>query len=342
MKPHIRAPVPARWESTPQRITCVCPLSVPELMFIPESAFEMVISMSSIKEKAAVLALTKATAGQWHHTARVIRAGCGALRLVDGDFIGLDEDDRAHIADVVRNLRPGDLAWAERLIADARTRGAQLITVLEKEYPGNLELAYDLQPFLWIRGRLLANDYRAVAVIGEHDIDQAVQAARALAGAGLTIVAGLRSEIDVAIHKAALSAGGRTLAVLASGINEPATVDEYASMAKEIAADGALVSQFWPDTAFTQRTVELTRIVTCGLAAAVHVVDGRENGFSFRCVEGALKTGKHVFVHQRLHQEQPWIAQAGFRGGITTVQDIDALCRQAVNIVDMTSQPTVY
>ncbi|MFG1688857.1 DNA-processing protein DprA [Nonomuraea sp. NPDC049269] len=297
--------------------------------------------MTTIDEQAAVLALTKATHDKpWFYTARVILDAGSALELLDGGYACRDEDDQAHAAAIAARVEPGDLSQGRDLITDMRAEGVHLVTVLDDAYPGNAIWAYDRQPFLWTRGRFQAGDHRAVAVVGEYDVDHATAAARALAEAGLTVVAPLRTDLDAAVHQAALAAAGgrtsRTLAVLAGGITEPATVGEYASVAKQIADCGAVVSPFWPGTAPTDRTITKARVVTCGLADCLYVVDGADGGPAASHVEEALRTGKRVFVPQRLQQEQPWVDRAGSRGGMTGVQDIDDLCQQAVNLVDMT------
>ncbi|GGL02895.1 hypothetical protein Sme01_19430 [Sphaerisporangium melleum] len=299
--------------------------------------------MCTPEERAAVLALTRATSDRpWHHTSRVVTGRRSAKALMDGDFTGLDEDDRAHAIHVVTRLRPGDLTWAGHLIAAMRAEGVHLVTVLDESYPGNLYDAYNRQPVLWIRGRLSAQDLRAVAVVGERDAGHAVQAARALARAGSTVVAGLRSDLDAAVHEAALACGGRTIAVLAGGIASPAGLGQYATVAKEIATGGAVVSPFWPDTMPSDETSALSRVVISGLAGSLYVVDGRDNGLSQRQAEVALDHGTHVFVPHSLHQTQQWVATVGFRGGITVVQDIDDLTRQTVNLIDMCRQTTTF
>jgi DNA processing protein len=280
--------------------------------------------MASAKERAAVLALTRATRGPWHHTSRAVEARGSALRLMDGDFAGLDEDDRAHAAEVVSRLRPGDLAWAEDL---ALIEESRLVTVLDEDYPGNLAFVHNFQPFLWVRGRLRADDYRSVAVAGERDVAHAREAAHAVTEAGLTVVGGL----DV------IPADG--IAVLPHGIAVP---PQNATVAKEIADHGALVSAFWPATPPDDRTVALSRIVTSGLAAVLYVTDGREGGPAAAQMAMALGQGKHVFVPRRLHEDQSWVRRLAYRGGVTVVEGIDDMLSKAVNLVDVTRQPTVF
>ncbi|MET7338986.1 DNA-processing protein DprA [Nonomuraea sp. NPDC005650] len=293
--------------------------------------------MIPIDEQAAVLALTRATQDKpWFYTARVILDAGSALKLLDGYCPSRDEDDRAHAAAIAACVQREDLDWARALIAAMRADGVHLVTVLDESYPANLRFAYDRQPFLWVRGSFAVGDDRAIAVVGEHETGHAVAAARALAEAGLTVVAPLGTDLDAAVHEATLAVGGRALAVLAGGISEQSALGQYGSVAEQIAESGAVVTPFWPDALPTSRTAELVRVVTCGLADCLYVVDGLAAGFSSQLVERALETGKHVFVSHRLQQEQSWVDQAASRGGMTAVQDIDDLSKQAVNLVDMT------
>lgn len=317
-------------------------MSVPARTVTPKP-LKMVMIMTTIDEQAAVLALTRATRDKpWHHTARAVAAAGSALKLLDDELAGLEDSDRAH-ADAIRSeVRRADVDWARDLISTMRSRGVRLLTVLDDAYPGNLFWTNNYQPFLWVRGRLGPADHRSVAIVGEHDRESAATTAHALAQAGFTVVAPLQTELDVAVHEAAIAAGGRTLGVLAAGIDRHPKRARYATVARQVGEHGALVSQFWPGTVPTIGTAAMTPIVTCGLAALVYVVDGRNGGSSQQHVTNALKTGRPVFVSQRLHQEQPWLAQAGFRGGITAVQDSDDFCKQAVNLLDMSSQSTVF
>ncbi|MEU7833680.1 DNA-processing protein DprA [Nonomuraea sp. NPDC049129] len=292
--------------------------------------------MIPVDEQAAVLALTQAAQDKpWFYTARVILDAGSALKLLDGYCPSRDEDDRAHAATIAARVQPEHLDWARSIITTMRADGVHLVTVLDESYPANLCFAYDRQPFLWVRGNFRSNDHRAIAVVGERETGHAVAAARTLAEAGLTVVAPLRTDLDAAVHEATLAVGGRALAVLAGGISEQSALGQYGSVAEQIAECGAIVTPFWPDALPTSRTVELACVVTCGLADCLYVVDGLAGGPSSQHVERALATGKHVFVSHRLQQEQPWAERAAFRGGMTAVQDIDDLSKQAVNLVDM-------
>ncbi|MEV4305483.1 hypothetical protein [Nonomuraea sp. NPDC049624] len=281
--------------------------------------------MSVTEEQAAVLALTRATAGPWHHTARVVEAAGSALRLVRGDLGGLGGHDRAHAARVLARLRPGDLGRAEALIASCP---AALVTVLDDDYPGNLAYAYNLQPFLWVRGRLEGGDHRSVAVTG--DAPGACAAARALAAAGLTVVC------DGPRTAAAAAAGGRAIVVAPHDGQPMAVVGGPGGGRPVTGGPGVVVavSPFWPGTAATARTRAVTGLVTSGLAAALYAAgagDGERAAM-------ALSQGKHVFAAPGL----PWTPRLAYRGGVTVVAGIDELARQAVNLVDVTRLTTVF
>src|SRR5262249_32278127 len=148
----------------------------------------------------------------------------------------------------------------------AASVGAQLTTVLDGDYPANLRLVPNLPPFLFVRGQVTDGDTRSVAVVGtrkpsDSGIRRAANMSRLLAAQGVTVVSGLARGIDATAHRAALSASGRTIAVLGTGITRcyPA---EHAAMAEEIAAGGALVSQFWPTRSAAKDTFPRRNVVT--------------------------------------------------------------------------------
>src|SRR5579871_5468878 len=106
---------------------------------------------------------------------------------------------------------------------------------------------YDWPPVLYVRGMLTEADDLAVAVVGTRDMTvygrQATQEiTEGLAAAGLTIVSGLARGVDKTAHEAALRAGGRTIAVMACGVDivYPAA---HERLARQITENGALVSE---------------------------------------------------------------------------------------------------
>ncbi|MFI6325112.1 DNA-processing protein DprA [Nonomuraea sp. NPDC050556] len=300
--------------------------------------------MSAPQEQAAVLALTMHADGAWPSIARIIQDSGSALRLIVGDIADVDYEDRAYALAVIASVRPSDLTWAASLIASAHTHDVRLITVLDSDYPGNLDFAHDLQPFLWARGRLRTDDWRALTIVGDDStaLADAHHVAQAAARAGLTVVAGLRTQVDLAVHEAALAVGSRSLAVLDQGIHTPLNAEPYAAMATELTRRGVLVSQFWPHTPSDEHTVASARVVTSGLAAALYVADGTHDSGPAHQARIALDHGRHVFVPHRLYREQAWVRSLAYRGGVTAVHTLDELIAAVVDLMSVGHHPAPF
>ena len=134
----------------------------------------------------------------------------------------------------------------------AQRAGARVLTWLDEDYPPRLATIPDPPPVLYVRGTLLAQDERAVAVVGTrrptyYGRGLAGRLCEAFAGAGVCVVSGLARGIDTQAHRGALGAGGRTLAVLGHG---PDTVypPENRRLAGQIAGAGALLTEYPPGT----------------------------------------------------------------------------------------------
>ncbi len=199
--------------------------------------------------------------------------------------------------------------WHQTVRAEQRRVAQAGIDVLvwgDPGYPGLLQRVASAPPVLYVSGRLESEDVRAIAVVGSRRATAYGEAvARELAGElarrGLTIVSGLARGIDAAAHTGALEAGGRTLAVLGSGLDQiyPA---EHQRLAEDVARSGALLSEFSLGTPplrlhFPQRN----RIIS-GLSLGVVVVEaGLESG-ALITADHALEQGREVFaVPGRVH-----------------------------------------
>ncbi len=153
---------------------------------------------------------------------------------------------------------------------------------------------------LYIKGSFLPNDKKAVAIVGSRVAskkgkDIAYKYAYDLAGKGVTIVSGMARGIDSIAHKAALDAGGRTIAVLGSGFNF-IYPPENKNLAQKIIKSGALVSEFPPKTPpHPKNFLSRNRIVT-GLSKAVLIIEGAKRSGTLSTASWAADQAKEVFV----------------------------------------------
>ena len=123
---------------------------------------------------------------------------------------------------------------------------ASIVTLEDKSYPNNLKQIYDPPPLLYVRGDLQAKDDLAISMVGSRLSSSygrmiTERIAGDLARYGVTIVSGMARGIDSAAHRGALSAGGRTIAVLGCGVDivyQP----ENRRLFEEITAHGAISS----------------------------------------------------------------------------------------------------
>ncbi|WP_086810264.1 DNA-processing protein DprA [Streptomyces reticuliscabiei] len=251
----------------------------------------------------------------WSLLARSAQSPEGLAALLDGQ---LREDSRA----AAKNRPMLQQALAVGL-DDARARvddelaaadkaGARLVTVLDEDYPANLRVIGNLPPFLFYRGELDERDARSIAVVGtrqasEDGLRRAARMARELVEYDVVIASGLAKGVDAAAHQAALTAGGRTFAVMGTGIAAPIYPAENRPLAKAIlSAGGALLSQFWPTSPPAKYTFPRRNVVTSGTTLGSVVIEASSTSGAKMQARLAAEHGKHVFLIRSLADTQPW------------------------------------
>jgi DNA processing protein len=282
---------------------------------------------SSVSERAAVLALVSATSGEWYRTAALIEDAGSALRLVRrdlGEFEAFDRDEAAAIAGQVNDE---DLRRYEALIEGYQSRGVRVVTVLDSDYPTNLRHVYNRPPFLFVRGDLREADNRAIAVVGtrkasDAGLEQATKLARGLSDHGVTVLSGLARGIDSAAHRAALASGGRTVAVMGTGIDRMYP-KENSALAQEILTSGALVSQFWPTAPPTKFSFPLRNVVMSGMAIGTVVVEAGATSGARLQARHALEHGKRLFLVRSLVLHEEWARRYAERKGTMVIDSVE-------------------
>lgn len=166
-------------------------------------------------------------------------------------------------------------------------------------YPSLLAVLTSPPP-LHVRGQIIADDALAVAIVGsrratEYGIETAGRLASELAARGVTVVSGLARGIDTAAHRGALEAGGRTIAVLGSGV-DVIYPPENRSLAAEIERQGAIVSQFAPGTRPLPGHFPARNRILAALALGVVVVEAAERSGALITAGFAADLGREVFA----------------------------------------------
>lgn len=168
------------------------------------------------------------------------------------------------------------------------------------DYPRLLAKIPDAPPVLFIRGRIVPEDEVAVAVVGTRTaspggIAAAESLAASLSSQGVTIVSGMARGIDTAAHRGALTAGGRTIAVLGSGL-DVVYPPENNGLFEEISGHGAVISEFALGTGPLQMNFPARNRIISGLSLGVVVVEAARDSGSLITAGHALEQGREVFA----------------------------------------------
>lgn len=207
--------------------------------------------------------------------------------------------DRRTLKSFLKARRELDL---EQQMAALQKAGVQLLTWESAAYPKYLREAPNAPPVLYMRGEIDAGDRLAVAVVGTRRLTTygrqiARQLASQLAANGVTIVSGLARGIDAIAHKAALASGGRTIAVLGSGLDHiyPA---EHRPLVDQIVKNGqgAVLTEYALGTPPDGSNFPPRNRVISGLSLGVIVVEAGERSGALITADFALEQGREVFA----------------------------------------------
>ena len=178
--------------------------------------------------------------------------------------------------------------------------GARILPISDERYPSLLRTIHDPPPLLYVRGDCALLSQAQLAIVGSRRASPAgLRAASGLAGelaqSGLTVGSGLARGIDGAAHRAALAAGGSSVAVMATGIDRvyPAS---HRGLAEELVESGCLVSEFPPGVAPLRHNFPRRNRIISGLALGVVVVEAALPSGSLITARTALEQGREVFA----------------------------------------------
>jgi DNA processing protein len=193
-----------------------------------------------------------------------------------------------------RELQP------EQELARVRAAGYTTLTWDDSDYPASLR-TIDASPYiLYVRGRLTSQDEWSVALVGTRHAstygrEVAQVLATELARHGVTVVSGLALGVDTVAHRAALDAGGRTIAVLGSGLDQ-LYPPQNRGLAQAIAAQGAVISDYPLGTRPDANNFPPRNRIISGLSRGVVVVEAGERSGALITARFAAEQGRDVFA----------------------------------------------
>jgi DNA processing protein len=203
-----------------------------------------------------------------------------------------------NIIDGLRNFSAWDEVEAE--IIRAEKAAVKIVPFTDSTYPARLRMIPDPPPLLYVKGDIRSEDEKAVAVVGSRSASDygrrvARDLCRGLASLGFTIVSGMARGIDGTAHETALIAGGRTIAVLGSGVDR-AYPAEHQQLYQRISENGAVISEFPLGTRPMAFNFPARNRLISGLSLGVVVVEATEKSGSLITAALALEQGREVFA----------------------------------------------
>lgn len=284
-------------------------------------------------EATQLLALCRIARGtEWNFLAREAQRPGGLAGLLEGRSSETGPEASSWPSRLEHAKDLGQHVEAAAAIVEAAAEGgAQLVTVLDEGYPINLRTVFDLPPFLFYRGELHYDDARSVAVVGTREAsDQglatAVAIAQALVAERIVVMSGLARGIDTAAHTATLDAGGRTVAVMGTGIERVYPAENHELAHRILERGGALVSQFWPDSPPRRDTFPRRNAVMSGMSQGTVVVEATATSGAKMQARLARQHGKRVFLMDELVTRMPWARSYVDKGAIR-VHDVRDIVR---------------
>ena len=181
-----------------------------------------------------------------------------------------------------------------------RAAGVAIVRFTSAGYPARLRMIADPPPVLFVKGTLAAEEERAVAIVGSRSASDygrrmARDLARGLASLGFTVVSGMARGIDGMAHESALRAGGRTIAVLGSGVERPYP-PEHDALYRRIVESGAVLSELPIGTRPMAFHFPARNRLISGISLGVVVVEATEKSGSLITASTALEQGREVFA----------------------------------------------
>jgi DNA processing protein len=292
------------------------------------------IALSNIKDIGPVT--SKKLLSALHCPENIFKADFNTLKNIEG--VGEFRAQR------IKNFNEWDAA--EKEASAVKQRGIRIITYADLQYPINLRQVEDAPVFLYAKGSIEDTDRYAVAMVGSREMSDygraiACKIAGELASCGITIISGMARGIDAMSHLSALSAGGRSIAVLGCGIERPYPYENKGLYAKLINA-GCVISEFPIGTPPLKENFPKRNRLISGLSLGVIVIEAALKSGSLITANYALEQGRDVFavpgsVTSKGSEGTNWLIKKGAKLVQKTEDIIEELSPQLKGILKESS-----
>jgi DNA processing protein len=220
-------------------------------------------------------------------------------------ILGASSHQLRHVRGIGEETADAIASWEKTIDLQGELKrinefGCHILIQQDAEYPEMLKQIYDPPVVLYVKGRLLPKDKNCVALVGSrqtthYGIEVARKLSYQLAYVGVTVVSGGARGIDTAAHQGALSANGRTVAVLGTGINI-VFPPENRELYERIAASGAVVSQFPFNRNADRQTFPIRNRIVSGMTLGTVVVEANLTSGALITANMAVEHGRQVFA----------------------------------------------
>ncbi len=188
----------------------------------------------------------------------------------------------------------------QQFLAHIQRQGVQVMTWMDAQYPSLLKEIDQPPPVLYMLGQYQVEDEWAVAIVGTRRVTAygrqvAEEIATTLARNGLTVVSGLARGVDAIAHQAALNAGGRTIAVLGSGVDR-IYPPEHKKLSEQVAAHGCVLSDYAPGTPPDGQNFPPRNRIISGFSKATIVIEAGQTSGALITARFAVEQGREVFA----------------------------------------------
>jgi len=188
----------------------------------------------------------------------------------------------------------------EKVWAKIEKQGIKILTWQDETYPQRLKEIDQPPPVLYIRGEYLPDDLFAVAIVGTRRVTSygrqiTEELSSFLAANSMTVISGLARGVDAIAHQTSLKAGGRTIAVLGSGVDK-IYPPEHRALAEQMMERGCIISDYAPGTPPEASNFPPRNRIISGLSLAVVVVEAGETSGALITAEFAAEQGREVFA----------------------------------------------